>query len=148
VSSRYGDGLFWQQTSQDGRWTVVVEEDERVCYGYLYDRHAEEDATLISSDVWLYNLTTAPAVPEWTLRDARDRMPFLNAAEFVVGQGMLSGVQPEQLEVRWSEDSLRLTTADIYIEGALYARLKPGSRPGWSALAVRQSPIAIPLAKS
>ena len=145
MSTPQDRGLFWQGSSPDGSWTVVVEEDERVCYAYLYDRHAEEGANPISGDVWLYNLTPAPAVAEWTLPDARDRMPFLNAAGFAVEQGMLSGVRPEHLDVKWLEDSSGLVTADIYISGALHARLKPGSRPGWSALAVRESPIAIPL---
>ncbi len=137
--------LFWQQSSPDGRWTVVVEEDKRVCYAYLYDRHTVDGANPISGEVWLYNLRPAPSVAEWTLTDAQDRMPFLNAAEFVAEQEASSSVRPEQLDVKWSSDGPGLITADIYVEGALYGRLKPGSKPGWSTMALRRSPIAMPL---
>ena len=147
VTAPEDKGLFWQQTSPDGEWAVhIAETDNKVCYAYLYHhRSAAVGARPIAADVWLYNLTPAPQVAEWTLPDARDRLPFLNAAEFVVGDGTLSSVQADQFEVKWSEDVGGVVVADIYLQREHLARLRPGSRPGWSKLARRPNAIAIPL---
>src|SRR5207253_2859518 len=77
VTAPEDKGLFWQQTSPDGEWAVhIAETDNKVCYAYLYHhRSAAVGALPIAADVWLYNLTPAPQVAEWTLPDARDRLP-------------------------------------------------------------------------
>ncbi len=124
---------------------MVEETDHKVCYGYLLRLHPEEGANRIVTDVWLYNLAPAPETGEWTLPDARQRLPFLNAAGFVAGDGTLSSGHPGHIEAKWSADPEGKLMSDVYVDGVHFARMNAESKPGWSKLAIRKNAIAIPL---
>lgn len=111
--------------------SVVIEEDSRVAYAYLLD------AGTIVSDVWLYNIGDAPTQVDW---QDRAQMPFPNPSRFCrdVPYSRLSS----QSDVKCVMHSSQV---DVIVDGELFARLKPGARPGWSKLASRRGPLALPL---
>lgn len=116
--------------------SVVLDDDGRVAYAYL------RDGDKIVSDVWLYNVMRAPADPEWT---SRDRLPFMNAAEYVKAG-------PEEYRLRENADvhcdfrrERGCLLVDIYVDHVHVARLESGAKPGWSLLAARPGPLARPL---
>jgi hypothetical protein len=73
--------------------------------------------------------------------------PFRNPRAWVDAARML--VPPPEsasIEVRWVErDAGGRFSATLLVAGAAYARLVPGSKPGWSAGAAAIGPLAIPL---
>ena len=114
-------------------YVFMFEDDGKVAYGYLlYQRK-------IVGDVWMYNRKPAPGIPEWT---DHSKAPFLNAQEYTNEEDFKPVTQSEELEVRWWRTGRELDAADLYIRGAFHARLSPGSKPGWCALAVKDGPCA------
>lgn len=122
-------------SSDDGRFSIVIEDDDRVVHAYLLQE------TGIVADVWLYNRVPAPADPEW---GGGTRGPYLNSREFVNS--------PDGLEIAEDAFKLRYTSADsgelracIYAGEDLLGVLSPGARPGWAGLAAKKGPVALPL---
>src|SRR5262245_34643201 len=120
----------------DSAYSVVFEDDGKVAYAYL------RDGTRIVSDVWIYNRGPAPETPEWTLPDARSRLPFTNPVGFVREEPRPSVKNPSDISARWVYDAETLAAAEVLIRGTRFALLKPGSKPGWSRLASRDGPNA------
>ncbi|MFL6138446.1 MAG: hypothetical protein ACJ74O_11665 [Frankiaceae bacterium] len=114
---------------EDGRATVVVEEDERVCYAYFLDDGR------ITGDVWLYNVGETPATPEWT---DPDRAPFRNPAAYVHPDAARPPADETGVEVRWRPDG----TAEVSLDGQVLGSLASGERPGRALLAARPGPAA------
>jgi hypothetical protein len=93
----------------------------------------------ICSDVWLYNRCPTPVEPEW--HDAAN-LPFANPAAFVNESSRFTPPDStHEFTVAWDEASGRLA-AKILLRDDYFARLEAGSKPGWSALAARDGPLA------
>lgn len=118
------------------KWTVVVEEDENVCYAYLLLEGA------VVFDAWAYNRTPAPLLASWKPSDRK--MPSVNSAEYVNGTGVLDEVQPNRLSVSWPIDIDSDPSAEVVVcvDGDPIVWLAFGAKPGWAALAVRDGPLA------
>lgn len=115
---------------------VVIDDDGRVGSAYL--RTAEGD---VIGDVWLYNRGASPERVDWT--DAT-LAPFPNPTTHArpLDRPLPGGI--DDFAVRWTLDG-ELLLADVWLNGALLARLSPGAAPGWSALATQPGPRALPL---
>jgi hypothetical protein len=74
-------------------------------------------------------------------------MPFANPAAFVVEAERPHIARQEDIACRWIRDGGRVVAVDLYVRGRLFARLAPGAKPGWSRLAKRPGPLALPLAE-
>ena len=120
----------------DSGYSVLFEDDGKVAYAYL------RDGTRIVSDVWIYNRGDAPQTPEWTLPDARSHLPFTNPAGYVRDEAPPQVREASDISCRWAHDAEGLASVEVLIHGTVYARLKPGSKPGWSRLASRDGPNA------
>jgi hypothetical protein len=117
---------------------VVFEDDGRVAYAYL------RDGAKLISDVWLYNSGPTPDVPEWT---DPSRMPFANPREFTAPESPPELHSPKDVSARWiGDDNHQLIEVEVYLKGELFAKLAPGAKPGWSRLARKAGPLALPLA--
>ncbi|WP_225770290.1 hypothetical protein [Inquilinus sp. Marseille-Q2685] len=112
---------------------LVIEDDGRVCYGYLISPDG------IIGDVWLYNRGAAPSEPEW---DNPERAPFANPAK--LSKTNLPYVIPnssDAFKVHWEKDE-GVSMARIYIDEVLGGILAPGDKPGQSAAACADGPLA------
>jgi hypothetical protein len=119
---------------EHGEWAVVVEDDDRVGYAYLLHR------TQIVGDVWLYNRLHAPHRPPWGQPD--QLMPFLNPVEYLDSHEIPGrSPSPGSLQVIWPEHPHDNRTA-IYLDGRPLAWVRPGAKPGWSSLVIRDGPLA------
>jgi len=125
-------GFVAQFVSTDGRWAVVVEDDDRVGYAYLLNADDQ-----ISGDVWLYNRCAAPQQPEWP---DRDKAPFANPASFV-GEGLPLPSSADDMSVEWDAQA-SICTARIFIQRKLAGVVMDGAKPGWAALARKDGPLA------
>lgn len=114
-----------------GPLSVVVEEDERTAYAYLLNSDRK-----IVADVWLYNVDVTPTEPEWR---SDEPMPYRNPSRYV-------GERHETLDRITSESDVSVEPiedgAELFLQNQLVARLKVGSRPGWSITASEDGPLA------
>jgi hypothetical protein len=118
----------------DKAYAVVIQDDGRVAYAYL---EMFEDAV---ADVWLYNHVEAPATGFWT--DAGQ--PALNPAEYINKEIRISPItNPDEIRCEWTETSDGMIEVDILLRGKFIAQLIPGAKPGWSALVVKDGPLAL-----
>lgn len=122
------------QCEFDRHYSVVIKDDGRVAYAYLYE--GEE----IIGDVWLYNQHQAPAVSFWINEDA----PFLNPTEYLSKDAAILPIQKESdVRCEWTEspdDSL--IEVGISIREKFIASIVSGAKPGWSVLVVKDGPLA------
>jgi hypothetical protein len=134
---------FWIAIDdEDSDYSVVLEDDDRVAYGYLLDRGQQGSSEPpIVGDVWLYNVLAAPGS---VVAPSADGDPPLNAADCVLDAPVTRLEDAGKIEPRWATDGEQ-RVVDLFVDGVLYARLASGSLPGWSRLACRVSPIALPL---
>ena len=132
--TRRTEPLLIENRSADGEYAAVFEDDGRVAYAYLCKGRD------IVGDVWLYNHGTAPVEPEW---EDPSRMPFANPREFT-NHGLFEPVKDaSEVGFEWSEGDPPALL--IFIRGDLFAKLIPGSKPGWSKLAIKDGPLALVL---
>ncbi len=131
--------IFATYRFDDHDRTVMIEDDGRVCYGYLLNGDHK-----IIGDVWLYNRCTSPAMPEWT---SPDNAPYANPVAYA------EAFDISQLPTSEADFSARATvTPDgrpgfaIHIGSQLHAILADGRKPGWSRLARQDGPLALKLA--
>lgn len=117
--------------SPDGRWSLVIEDDDHVAYAYLLDGQR------IVGDVWLYNVDMAPENTDWK---RQKRRPFLQPRSFCVEIPFLRLREDSDVKATWAAD-----TVVVEIDGIVWARLANGCKPGWSRLAARPGPLAKPL---
>ena len=113
---------------------VIVEDDDRVAYAYLV-----RDGRIIA-DVWLYNRLPAPWRPPWN--EPGGEMPFLNSVEYTDEDRSTRSPAPEALDVVWPDPSQPDAEITIRIDNQPVAWLAPGTKPGWSALVIRDGPLA------
>jgi len=135
-STKSSEPLLIEDRAPSGDYSAVFEDDGRVAYAYLCHGRT------IVGDVWLYNHNAAPVEPEW---EDPSKMPFANPQEFTSADFFEPVREPSEVRFEWIEDdSLTLL---IFIRGDLFARLVPGSKPGWSKLASNDGPLALVLPK-
>lgn len=114
---------------------VMIEDNGSTGYAYLLNAKRE-----IVGDVWLYNRGAPPQVAPW--RESKDP-PFANPASFVENlENFVPPTNGDLFEVRWVEEADQQTNVLLLFDGAIFAVLAPGQRPGWSKLAKRDGPLA------
>ena len=134
--TRRTEPLLIENRSANRDYSAVFEDDGKVAYAYL-----RKGADIIG-DVWLYNHGEAPVEPGW---EDPSRMPFANPREFINPNPFDPVKDISEVGFNWVEgDPLTLL---IFIRGDLFARLIPGSQPGWSKLAIKDGPLALVLAR-
>src|SRR5690242_4793645 len=132
-------GFMAEFRSGDSVCSVVIEDDGRVGYAYFLDAEGK-----ICGDVWLYNRCPAPLEPEWP---DREKAPYANPESFVDPMAMPSlPTSIDDFSVEWRDQATGIREARIYIHGALAAKLVSGAKPGWSAFARKDGPLARVLA--
>ncbi|WP_146186662.1 hypothetical protein [Pedobacter sp. HMWF019] len=114
-------------------YSVIIEDDGKVAYAYLLKENN------VIGDVWLYNQAQTPLIANWT---DKKELPFLNSKEFIKQQ-----IEPindsYEIDLEWSvSNDLAVDKVLIYIRKELIAKLTPGSMPGWSAVVVKDGPLA------
>lgn len=114
---------------------VVIEDDGRVCYAYLYVNET------IVSDVWLYNGAIAPDIPEWYFPDAKDIMPFRNPKAYISEIPFPPIESEHEIRIVFGELGDKLEAA-IHIRGQFHALLREGDKPGYCSLALEDGPLA------
>jgi len=130
----YSTGFTARFPSTDRKHAVVIEDDGRVGYAYLLDPEGQ-----ISGDVWLYNRCPAPKEPEWS---DREKAPFANPTPYVDPTKELSlPSSGDDFSVEWRDDG-GVCEARVFIQRELAAKLISGAKPGWSALARKDGPLA------
>jgi hypothetical protein len=119
----------------DNFYSVVIKDDGRVAYAYLYQG---ED---IIGDVWLYNQQQAPATSFWRTED----MPFLNPTEYLSKDAYIKPLTNEsEVRCEWTESKDDgLIEVGIYIRDKFIASVAAGSKLGWSVLVVKDGPLAL-----
>ncbi|WP_379554155.1 hypothetical protein [Qipengyuania sp. DGS5-3] len=116
--------------------SLIFEDDGRTAYAYML---SGDD---IVSDVWLYNVCTAPIEPEW---HDRSKMPFANPKDFVLEEHFEPVTEIADVTVEWDIDCDRNLAAVLYLSGKKHAYLYAGGKPGKCRLAIKPSPVALPL---
>ncbi|MEQ9168891.1 MAG: hypothetical protein RLO12_21715 [Fulvivirga sp.] len=117
---------------EDERYSLIIEDDGRVCYGYLLYKEQ------IVGDLWLYNQASTPEITDWS---NRNQMPFLNSNEFVLNN-ILPIVESSAVSLNWELFDEKLLNVKICVDGNEIGVLKPGARPGWSKLVKKDGPLA------
>jgi hypothetical protein len=113
---------------------AIFEDDGRVAYAYVV-----KDKRILA-DVWVYNRAPAPAEPEW--RD-RERAPFLNPRDHVSDEAeqFTPAASDDHVALEWmNEGDARVVVVKVH--GQVVAKVGPGMRPGFAALARRDGPLA------
>ncbi|WP_407116840.1 hypothetical protein [Bradyrhizobium sp. LMG 9283] len=128
------DGFVAKFVSPFDGSAVIIEDDGKVAYAYMLDRNGK-----ICSDVWLYNRCPTPIEPEW--HDAAN-LPFANPASFVnESSRFVPPGSTHDFTVAWDEAGGPVA-AKILLRDDYFARLEAGRKPGWSALAAKDGPLA------
>jgi hypothetical protein len=138
------DGFAFELRDDRGRYRVVLDDDGRTGYAYLYE------GSRIVGDVWLYNRGEAPGSPPWERPGAGPQdAPFANPRDCVDATTPRPEIEPDggNLNSEWYWDGDSLRHVYLVIGDAIWARLAPGALPGWSRLAVSENPVARPLAE-
>jgi hypothetical protein len=120
---------------ENSEFSVVIEDDDRVAYAYL----REKDRMV--GDVWLYNCIPVGDKPEWS--DPK-KLPFVNPTSYIHDKQLIPRIIcTDDIYLKWYFDSGIFVRVEIYLRNStMIALLKKGSRPGWSLLAKRNSPLA------
>jgi len=129
--SRRNDGALLRFDAPDANVAVVLEDDGKVAYAYLLESET------VTADVWLYNVAETPHAVDW---QDQAGMPFLNPREFCKDEQVPRLREDAKVNCKWLERGVEVSIDDV-----LVARLKHGSKPGWSKLAARPGPLANPL---
>jgi hypothetical protein len=126
-------GTLCQYFCSGTRYSLVVEDDGRVPYAYLLEG---ED---IIGDVWLYNRGEAPQLPE---RKKPGKMPIANLVGFAREEKVAPMRLESDIKVDGDVGSGEVRAAHVWLHGSLWAILKPGLKPGWSRIALKDGPLA------
>lgn len=115
---------------------VIFEDDGRCAYAYFLDQ-----AGKIIGDVWIYNSDFTPDDREW---ESDSEPPYRNPAEYVQNHPFPRVQDEAEIAVSFRSESegANQLVASIYIRDRLAAILKPNARPGWSANARADGPVA------
>ena len=125
--------MFVENRYDASDYSAVFEDDGRVAYAYLLEGNG------IVADVWLYNHGEPPDEPEW---EDPTRMPFANPKGFANPNPFKPVADALEVSFKWIAGK---PIVNILIRGVPFAKLTPGSKPGWSKLALRDGPLALTL---
>jgi hypothetical protein len=129
--AEFFEQFFYSETDKH---SLIIDDDGMVSYAYLLE--GEE----IIADVWLYNQAKTPDLRIW---DSLEEIPFLNTAEYVNEDIIISPLSdPKDIFIKWEFKNEILEQVSIFIKDQLSAILKPGSKPGWSICAKKDGPLA------
>ncbi len=134
-STRDREPLLVEDHDPDSDYSAVFEDDGKTAYVYL------TNGGKIVGDVWLYNHAEPPAEPEW---EDPSKMPFANSKEFVSNELFSPVADASEVNFDWTHQGDSLTLR-LGIRGEPFAVLTPGSKPGWSKLAIKDGPLALRL---
>jgi len=129
------EGLLVEDHDPVSGYSAVFDDDGKTAYAYL------SDGKRIVADVWLYNRGESPDDPEW---DDPGKMPFANPKGYANGELFPPVADPSQLRFEWALGAVG-PTLRIFIRGEAFGVLTPGSKPGWSKLALANGPLALKL---
>lgn len=115
-------------------WRVVVEDDGRVAWAYLLQ------GDRVASAVWLYNVAPAPEALAPPLGTSGG--PRLNPRDHCRAPPPARIADEREVTARWEVEAGQVRSARILHAGSPLARLAPGARPGWSAGAAKDGPLA------
>lgn len=115
---------------------VIFEDDGRCAYAYFVDQ-----AGKIVGDVWIYNSDFTRNQREW---ESDSEPPYRNAAEYVQNHPFPRVQDETEIAVSFDSESgdADQLLARVYIRDRLAAIVKPNARPGWSANARVDGPVA------
>jgi hypothetical protein len=114
-------------------YSVIIEDNSEVAYAYLLSNDE------IVGDVWLFNHKISE-ITEW---NNPDEMPFSNKKNFIdLDKHHAISKKIVNLEVKVIEIENNDIIACIYDNDVLISTLKHGSSPGWSALVIKDGPLA------
>lgn len=118
---------------------VVFEDDDRSAYAYFLDQSEK-----IIGDVWIYNVDFTPDYREW---EGDSEPPFRNASEYVQNHPFPRVQNEEEVAVsfEFESENAERPIALLHIRDTFIAMLKPNARPGWSANARIDGPLALRL---
>jgi len=117
-------------------YEVIVEDDGRVAYAYLFQGEK------MLAAAWLYNRCITPDAPEWKVTALeRHPIPFANSKEFAIDEE-LPVFTTDDVSCSWEWEGDTLISIEVLLRDRLFARLQPGVMPGWSRLAKKDSPVA------
>jgi hypothetical protein len=118
----------------DPIYSVIIDDDGRVAYAYLYEEEK------IVGDIWLYNRAMAPTQTIWNEED----VPFLNPSEFIDERIVVEPVtNKSEITCEWKmSPANELLEVLILLRGNAFAKLAPGSKPGWSSIVKKDGPLA------
>lgn len=126
--------MLVEATDPGSRLTALFEDDGRTGYAYILE------SGKIVADVWVYNHGEPPSEPEW---DDRTTAPFRNPRAFVRPQPVEPARTPADVRLAWTAATgTSPPSVSVELQGALYARLVPGAKPGWARLAATDGPLA------
>jgi hypothetical protein len=132
------EDLYFNQFvfNEDPVFSVIIEDMGKVTYAYLLEKNN------IVSDLWLCNNHSAPKYVDW--KDKKS-MPFMNPQEYIDPEKSINVINNKSdIKIGWSvlENSAIKIQAMIYIDKELIGVLRYGTKPGWSTLVKRDSPLA------
>jgi len=129
--TEFFEQFFYNETDKH---SLIIDDDGKVSYAYLLD--GEE----IIADVWLYNQAKTP---DLAIGGSLDEIPFLNTVEYVNENIIMTPLSdPKDIFIKWEFKNGKLEQVSIFIRDRLSAILKPGSKPGWSICAKKDSRLA------
>ena len=132
MNDDFKEGILLRFDDEVSYFSIVFDDDGKVAYAYLLENGK------IIGDVWLYNRGDTPDEPEWT---DRTKMPFANPREFVSDSSVEPAEDENDIDVEWKHEHGQ-TEGSVFLRGMLLGKLRPGANPGWSALAIKDGPLA------
>lgn len=127
-------GVLRRFYSEDRRYSLLIEDNGRVSYAYLFDGDGR-----ICGDVWLYNRCSAPTEPEW---GDKEKAPFANPTAYINHTEEFSlPTSASDVSIEW-ERQIGHCVARVFVRLKLIAKLGDGTKPGWAVLAGRDGPLA------
>ena len=115
---------------------IDVDDDNNVAYAYFL-KNGE-----ITGYVWLYNHKNWTPNP-WNAPTDRNGSPT-NIEGYFNDDGFRPIESQDEVEVLW-DMHYGFVHAAVYVRGSLLGIVADQLMPGWSRLATRDSPVAIPL---
>ena len=126
-------GYFSQYINEElSSFSVVIEDDNKVCYAYLLE------GDQITSDVWIYNHIETPESVDWK---NREDLPFANPKMFVKNN-IPPFDESTLIDVQWGRDGGNVYVK-VYASNVLLAKLENDAFPGWSILVEKDGPLAL-----
>jgi len=94
----------------------------------------------IIGDVWLYNRSRPEKFIGWSTM----AMPFMNPIEFIKNIDFDIPADKSDFSFQWLKNNSdqSLLEVIIFIKEEIIAKIKPGSKPGWSSNVKRNGPLA------